>query len=230
MIDIETNIADIQLKIRQLKDASGRAAGTVRLVAVSKKQTVEAIKIAMDAGQSDFGENYVQEAVAKIHELEGNSVVWHFIGAIQSNKTQQIASHFDWVHSIDRLKIAQRLNDQRPAQKSPLNVCLQINIDADNAKAGISPNNCLSLAQHVAAMPHLRLRGLMALPVKSTNVDVTTESFRRMHTLFTKTQQALGLEYFNSLSMGMSQDFELAVEEGATLLRIGTAIFGARSS
>ncbi|NNL57444.1 MAG: YggS family pyridoxal phosphate-dependent enzyme [Pseudomonadales bacterium] len=230
MIDIATNIAALKSRIQQASTKYSRDAGELVLVAVSKKQPASAIAAAHAAGQRHFGENYVQEAIAKIDQMQQTSLIWHFIGPIQSNKTQAIAEHFDWVHSVDRLKIAQRLAAQRPPGHAALNICLQVNIDADPAKAGVAVNDCIDLAQHVANLPGLALRGLMAIPARTDAPAQTRDSFRRLREL----QQSVACQLpagapFDQLSMGMSDDFELAIAEGATLLRVGTAIFGARS-
>ena len=192
-----------------------------------RRQSAAAIRQAVNAGQLEFGENYVQEAIEKMQELHDDRIIWHFIGAIQSNKTRDIAEHFDWVHSVDRLKTAQRLSSQRPESLPALNICLQINIDADPAKSGIAPSEAIALAQQVLTLPNIRLRGLMILPAL---LGDTAISFCAGHQLFSQMQSAVNLDDFDTLSMGMSGDYLQAVEQGATLLRIGTAIFGPRSS
>lgn len=227
MIDIEKNIAAIWRAIAQQNATRLESDHVPRLVAVSKRQPATAIRLAVNAGQLEFGENYVQEAIEKMQELHDDRIIWHFIGAIQSNKTRDIAEHFDWVHSVDRLKTAQRLSSQRPASLPALNICLQINIDADPAKSGIAPSEAIALAQQVRALPNIRLRGLMILPAL---LGDTAISFRAGHQLFSQMQSAVNLDDFDTLSMGMSGDYLQAVEQGATLLRIGTAIFGPRSS
>jgi hypothetical protein len=227
MIDIDKNIAAIWLRIHTVLQRQANVDRAITLVAVSKKQPIEAIRAAFSAGQRHFGENYLQEAVAKIRELAHKTAIWHFIGTVQSNKTGLIAEHFDWVHSVDRLKIAQRLNDQRAVTQQPINICLQVNIDADPAKSGVLPENCLSLARQVAVLPNVRLRGLMVLPAKAETK--AGNSFVRAQSLYAEVQQALNSSDFDTLSMGMSQDFEQALANGATLLRLGTAIFGQRS-
>lgn len=229
MIDIERNIAGVKGRIQQAISKSLRDDLNVNLLAVSKNQPASAIITAHASGLSDFGENYVQEAEAKIRELSTYSIKWHFIGEIQSNKTRFIAEHFDWVHSVDRLKIAQRLNDQRPIDLPPLNICLQINIDNEASKAGIREESLADLITAIQSMPNLCLRGLMAIPAPiATAAKRSSNSFARMRVLFDQHQQQLGAEEFDTLSMGMSADLELAVAEGATLLRVGSDIFGPR--
>jgi len=227
MIDIDENIAAIWQRINASLAKQANAERPITLVAVSKRQPIGAIRAALEAGQLHFGENYLQEAVVKIRELAHKNAVWHFIGALQSNKTALVAEHFDWVHSVDRLKIAQRLSRQRSPEQQALNICLQVNIDADPAKSGIPPETCLSVARQIIGLPQLRLRGLMVLPAKAATDG--TNSFTRAQQLFVDMQEALNSEEFDTLSMGMSQDFELALANGATLLRLGTAIFGQRS-
>ena len=228
MIAIDKNIAAVNARIQRSCDENSRDRNTVALLAVSKKQPVAAIRQAVAAGVADFGENYLQEAEAKITELREMSLIWHYIGAIQSNKTRAIAKLFDWVHSVDRLSIAQRLNDQRPESMPPLNICLQINIDQESSKAGFSQMQIPAVLAAVSALPRLRLRGLMAIPAADAGPDLRRASFNRMHQLF----DGMRREYpqVDTLSMGMSADLELAIAEGATLLRVGTDIFGPRSS
>lgn len=233
MIDIATNIAALKSRILQASTKNSRDTSDITLIAVSKKQPACAIAAAHAAGQQHFGENYVQEAIAKMGELGQNSLIWHYLGPIQANKTRAIAEHFDWVHSVDRLKVAQRLAAQRPASKPALNVCLQVNIDRDPAKAGVDAGACAELAQQVARIPGLQLRGLMAIPARSESAVQTRASFRRLHELYQQVAAQLLHEDcdvpFDQLSMGMSGDFELAIAEGATMVRVGTAIFGPRS-
>jgi pyridoxal phosphate enzyme (YggS family) len=230
MIAIDQNIADVRARIKQATTLYSRESSTIALLAVSKKQPVSAIQVAIAAGINDFGENYLQEAEAKISEIREKSLNWHYIGSIQSNKTRSIAELFDWVHSVDRVSIAQRLSRQRPESLAPLNICLQVNIDAEASKSGLLPAEVLDAVSQISAMPNLRLRGLMAIPAKSTDVEATRASFARMNTLFKQAQQCINCSSFDSLSMGMSADIEPAIAEGATLLRVGTDIFGARSS
>ncbi|MCQ4304709.1 YggS family pyridoxal phosphate-dependent enzyme [Stutzerimonas frequens] len=223
MSTIEKNIAKVAARIREAAQAVHRDAATVGLLAVSKTQPAAAIREAFAAGLRDFGENYLQEALDKQVELDDLPLIWHFIGPIQSNKTKAIAEHFDWVHSVDRLKIAQRLSDQRPATLPPLNVCLQVNLSGEASKSGCTPQELGPLAEAVAAMPQLRLRGLMCIPAPTEDPAEQRAAFARLRLL--RDELALDLD---TLSMGMSQDLEAAIAEGATWVRIGTALFGAR--
>jgi pyridoxal phosphate enzyme (YggS family) len=201
----------------------------VRLLAVSKTFDANAVHQAWRAGQREFGENYIQEGVdkiARLRELEPDGgLVWHCIGPVQSNKTRLVAEHFDWLHTLDRLKIAQRLNEQRPAHLPPLNVCLQVNIDGGDTKSGVAPNEALALAQAVLELPRLRLRGLMTIP---DPVDDMVAVHTRARALFEELQRALAQADFDTLSMGMSGDMDAAVQAGSTLVRVGSAIFGTR--
>jgi PLP dependent protein len=214
---------------KQIADAQARfqASQPVTLCAVSKAQPAAAMRAAYDAGQTVFGENYLQEALQKQAELTDCAIAWHFIGPIQSNKTQLIARHFDWVHSVDRLKIAQRLSDARPSELPPLNICLQVNISEEASKSGASGQELLELALNIKQLPHLQLRGLMAIPAPCSDVDQQRDQFRQVRTLFEQLNSH-GLQ-LDTLSIGMSGDFAAAIAEGATLVRIGTAIFGART-
>jgi len=223
MSTIEKNIAKVAARIREAAQAVDRDPATVGLLAVSKTQPAAAIREAAAAGIRDFGENYLQEALDKQAELSDLPLAWHFIGPIQSNKTKSIAEHFDWVHSVDRLKIAQRLSDQRPAELPPLNICLQVNVSGEASKSGCAPEELLQLAQAVGAMPQLRLRGLMCIPAPSEDPAEQRAAFARLRAL--RDELPLTLD---TLSMGMSQDLEAAIAEGATWVRIGTALFGAR--
>ncbi len=224
MSTIAKNIAKVATRIREAAQAVGRDPGTVGLMAVSKTQPAAAIREAHDAGLLDFGENYLQEALEKQAELADLPLVWHFIGPIQSNKTKPIAEHFDWVHSVDRLKIAQRLSKQRPAELPLLNVCLQVNVSGETSKSGCAPEDVPELARAIAALPNLRLRGLMAIPEPTDDVAEQHAAFASVRQL----QQQVDAE-LDCLSMGMSQDLEAAIAEGATWVRIGTALFGARN-
>lgn len=223
MSTIEKNIAKVAARIREAAQAVGRDPASVGLLAVSKTQPAATIREAAEAGMRDFGENYLQEALDKQGELSELPLTWHFIGPIQSNKTKSIAEHFDWVHSVDRLKIAQRLSDQRPAELPPLNICLQVNVSGEASKSGCAPEELPQLAQAVAAMPRLRLRGLMCIPAPSEDPAEQRAAFARLRAL--RDELPLTLD---TLSMGMSQDLEAAIAEGATWVRIGTALFGAR--
>lgn len=204
---------------------AGRPAADVSLIAVSKTRPAEEVAALADLGQRDFAENYLQEALGKMDALAGRDLVWHFIGPIQTNKTRDIAARFDWVHSVDRDKVARRLNDQRPEGLPPLNVCIQVNIDDEDSKSGVSPEQVPALAQLIASQPRLRLRGLMAIP-RADCADRGQAAFRRLAmTLSSVSNTMPGLD---TLSMGMSDDFDVAIKEGATHIRIGTALFGPR--
>ena len=203
-----------------------RPPGAVRLLAVSKTQPVTAVAAMAAAGQTGFGENYVQEALDKMTELAALALEWHFIGPIQANKTRPIAERFAWVHSVDRLKLAERLSAQRPVSLPPLNVCLQVNIDREPTKHGLDPAEVSAIAAAVAVLPRLRLRGLMAIPAPATDFAAQRPAFARLRTLQDQlTAAGLALD---TLSMGMSDDLEAAIAEGATLVRVGTALFGPR--
>ncbi len=223
MSTIAENIAKVGERIRAAAHACGRDDATIGLLAVSKTKPAAAIRQAHAAGLRDFGENYLQEALQKQSALAELDLVWHFIGPIQSNKTRAIAEHFDWVHSVDRLKVAERLSSQRPAQLPPLNVCLQVNVSGEASKSGCNPEALAELARAVAALPRLRLRGLMAIPAATQDSHQQHAAFARLRQL--KEQLPLNLD---TLSMGMSHDLEAAIAEGATWVRIGTALFGAR--
>lgn len=226
---IAQNLARVRERMLAAANRAGRDPRAVRLLAVSKAQPVEALVAARVAGQDEFGENYLQEALAKRRDpgpLSG--VIWHFIGALQANKTRRVAENFDWVHTVDRQIIAQRLNDQRPTALPPLNVCIEVNLGGEACKSGIAPGQLTALADHVARLPRLKLRGLMALPVVTTDPAEQRRPFRELRQLLeTLNQRGHALD---TLSMGMSADFEAAIMEGATLVRLGTAIFGARAA
>jgi len=225
--DIGANVAAVRERMAAACKAAGRPADAVRLLAVTKTFGVEAIAQAMAAGVCEFGENYLQEAVAKISRLPREAVTWHFIGPIQSNKTRGIAETFDWVHGIDRPKIAQRLSDQRPADLPALQVCVQVNISGEASKSGCAPEEAESLCRAVAQLPRLTLRGLMAIPAPEESGRDVRADYRRLRELFDRLRRS-GLQ-LDTLSAGMSHDLEIAIEEGSTLVRIGTAIFGERS-
>jgi hypothetical protein len=212
--------------VSQAVAAAGRAPGSVRLLAVSKTFPAAAVRAAYSAGQTAFGENYLQEALDKIAALADLPLEWHFIGPIQSNKTRPIAEHFHWVHSVDRLKVAERLSAQRPPHLPPLNICLQVNVSGEVSKSGASPEDAPLLAQELSQLPRLRLRGLMAIPAPADDPSAQRAPFRQLHGLL-DALNARGLQ-LDTLSMGMSHDFPAAIMEGATMVRIGTAIFGAR--
>ena len=205
----------------------GRSIASVSLLAVSKRQPWEAIAALHDLGQQEFGENRLQEALVKQAELADRPITWHFIGPVQSNKTRDIAAHFDWVQSVDRPKIIQRLQEQRPETSAPLNVCLQVNIDDEPQKAGASPDALPDLAAQVEACDRLRLRGLMCIPALSDDTAKTLDSFRRVAQLADELRAAG--HALDTLSMGMSGDLELAIEAGSTLIRVGTDLFGPRT-
>ena len=233
MSRIAQNLQAVISTIVASEHEAGRPAQSVRLLAVSKTFGPEAVLEAVQAGQRAFGENYLQEGVDKIRALAAatpmpdQALEWHFIGPIQSNKTRPIAEHFDWVHTVEREKIALRLNEQRPAELAPLNICLQVNISGEASKSGVAPDQVLALAQAVAGLPRLRLRGLMAIPEPEDDFDKQRAAFRRVRELYDALRaQGLALD---TLSMGMSGDMRAAVLEGATIVRVGSAIFGARS-
>lgn len=223
MSTIAENIAKVGARIREAAQASGRDCATIGLLAVSKTKPAVAVRQAHAAGLRDFGENYLQEALEKQTELADLPLIWHFIGPIQSNKTRAIAEHFAWVHSVDRLKIAERLSAQRPAALPALNVCLQVNVSGEASKSGCSPQDLPALAQAVSRLPNLELRGLMAIPEPTDDPAAQHAAFARLREL----RDSLGLG-LDTLSMGMSHDLEAAIAEGATWVRIGTALFGAR--
>lgn len=227
MSDIATNLERVRARIAAAATAAGRRPESVCLVAVSKTRPTADVAAAADAGQRDFGENYLQEALPKIDALRGRGLRWHYIGPIQSNKTRDIAAHFDWVHSVDRLKIARRLSDRRPDDLGPLDVCVQVNLDAEASKAGAAPAETAALARAVAALPRLRLRGLMAIPAPASDPAAQRKPFAALRRLRDELN-ASGLD-LDTLSMGMTGDLEAAVAEGATIVRVGTAIFGARA-
>ncbi|MBA4288726.1 MAG: YggS family pyridoxal phosphate-dependent enzyme [Pseudomonas sp.] len=223
MSTIAENIAKVGVRIREAAQASQRDFSHIGLLAVSKTKPADAIREAFAAGVTNFGENYLQEALDKQVALSDLALTWHFIGPIQSNKTKPIAEHFAWVHSVDRLKIAERLSAQRPAHLPPLNICLQVNVSGEASKSGCSPDQLSALAHAVTQLPNLRLRGLMTIPEPTDDVSEQRAAFARLREL----QQSLNLD-LDTLSMGMSHDLEAAIAEGATWVRIGTALFGAR--
>jgi len=223
---IVQRLDQVRRRIIRAATAAGRDPASIHLVAVSKTRPTAELEAALAAGQSIFGESYLQDALPKIAAI-GERAEWHFIGPIQSNKTRQIASHFAWVHSVDRLKIAQRLSEQRPPELPPLNVCLQVNTSDETTKGGVSPEETESLATAVAALPRLRLRGLMTIPAPAQDAQQQRLPFAQLRALLEQLNaKGFGLD---TLSMGMSDDLEAAIAEGATLVRIGTAIFGPRA-
>ena len=227
MTTIADNLQRTQARIQQACLDAGRPASSVRLLAVSKTFGADAVVQAFEAGQRAFGENYIQEAVGKITELAHLPLEWHCIGPIQSNKTRLVAEHFQWVHTVDRLKIAQRLSEQRPAHLPPLQVCIQVNMDGGDTKSGVLPQEALALAQAVAALPRLTLRGLMCIPEPAPDFVAALALFTGAKALFTTIYTA-GVP-IDTLSMGMSADLEAAVHGGSTLVRVGSAIFGGRT-
>jgi pyridoxal phosphate enzyme (YggS family) len=229
MGSIAENLQQVRGRIEAACAAANRPVQTVTLLAVSKTFDAGAVREAHAAGQRAFGENYVQEALEKIQALSDQRSVleWHLIGPLQSNKTRVVAEAFDWVHSVDRLKIAQRLSEQRSPQLPPLQVCLQVNISGEDSKSGVAPEEVPALARAVAALPRLRLRGLMAIPEPAADVEAQRRPHRTLRELLLRLQrEGLALD---TLSMGMSADLEAAVTEGATIVRVGTAIFGGRA-
>ncbi len=224
--EIAQRLAAVRQRIRDAEVAYGREAGSVKLLAVSKRQPIEAIRAAIAEGQHAFGENYLQEGAEKREALAGESVEWHFIGALQSNKTRAVAEGFDWVHTIDRLKIARRLSEQRPADAAPLQCCLQVNVSGEASKSGVAPEQAPDLANEIASLPNLHLRGLMTLPEAVPDFESQRAAFRQLRELQARlVADGLALD---TLSMGMSNDLEAAVAEGATMVRLGTAVFGPR--
>ena len=223
MSTIADNISHVGSRIQTATQAAHRPENSVQLLAVSKTKPAEALREAYAAGLRDFGENYLQEALSKQLELADLPLIWHFIGPIQSNKTRAIAEHFEWVHSVDRLKIAQRLSEQRPAELPPLNICIQVNVSGEASKSGCTPDDLPALAAAISTLPRLKLRGLMAIPEPTEDRAEQDAAFAAVQRL----QASLNLP-LDTLSMGMSHDLESAIAQGATWVRIGTALFGAR--
>jgi pyridoxal phosphate enzyme (YggS family) len=236
MSTIDLNLQAVRQAIVSSAHEAGREAAAVRLLAVSKTFSPDAVLAAMEAGQTAFGENYLQEAIDKIAAVASAApalapaLEWHFIGPIQSNKTRPIAEHFDWVQSVDREKIAVRLSEQRPEAKGPLNICLQVNISGEASKSGVAPEELAALAHKVARLPNLRLRGLMAIPEPASEFEQQRAAFRQLRLLYEQLNEQLSAEGLglDTLSMGMSSDMRAAIFEGATIVRIGSAVFGAR--
>jgi pyridoxal phosphate enzyme (YggS family) len=235
MTTIANNLQQVLAAIARACAAAGRDPASVRLLAVSKTFGADAVLQAVAAGQRDFGENYVQEGVEKIAAvraaLPGVALQWHCIGPIQSNKTRLVAEHFDWVHTVDRLKIAERLSAQRPEHLPPLQVCIQVNIDGGPTKSGVAPADALALARAVAKLPRLRLRGLMAIPDHAPEFEAQLAVHTSARRLFDEIAalREPGLEAFDTLSLGMTADLEAAIQAGSTMVRVGTGIFGGRS-
>ncbi|MCQ9050848.1 YggS family pyridoxal phosphate-dependent enzyme [Vibrio diabolicus] len=230
MSSIQQNIEHITSQIRYDEQKCGRTPESVQLLAVSKTKPVEAILEAYQAGQNAFGENYVQEGVSKVQHFAehypDNRIEWHFIGPIQSNKSRLVAEHFDWVHTIDRTKISQRLNDQRPSELKPLQVLIQVNTSGEASKSGVTEAEVFELAELISRLPNLTLRGLMSIPANVSDYESQLHEFQKLATL----KQTLEAQFpeIDTLSMGMSGDMTAAIEAGSTMVRIGTAIFGAR--
>lgn len=227
MQNIEKNLSSVQAQIRQAEIDHARTPGSVSLLAVSKKKPASEIRAAWQAGQRDFGENYLQEARQKIEALQDLDICWHFIGALQSNKTASVAEAFDWVHCVDRLKIAERLSAQRPAAMKPLNLCIQVNIDGEASKAGVNLDEVFELAEKINALKNIRFRGLMTIPAPRQDFADQREPFARLAQAL-ESIRGKGISC-DTLSMGMSADMQAAIAEGATIVRIGTAIFGERA-
>jgi pyridoxal phosphate enzyme (YggS family) len=228
MLEIKNNLETILRRMVKACEAAGRTPDSVRLLAVSKTFPAQAVVQAHAAGQIDFGENYIQEGVEKIQALAHLPLVWHCIGPIQSNKTRLVAEHFDWVHSVDRLKIAQRLSEQRPTSRAPLQVCIQVNVDGGPTKAGVPPEQAAELAGQIASLPGLRLRGIMSIPEPAPDFASALAVHQRSLALY-ESLQAEGFD-LDTLSLGMSADLEAAIHAGSTMVRVGSAIFGARSA
>jgi pyridoxal phosphate enzyme (YggS family) len=228
MTMIANNLQSVHARILSACIASGRGPGEVKLLAVSKTFGPDAVRSAFAAGQTEFGENYLQEAVEKMAGLRDLPLVWHCIGPIQTNKTRLVAEHFDWAHTVDRLKIAQRLSEQRPAHLPPLQICLQVNIDGGPTKSGVAPHETLALAREVARFPRLKVRGLMTIPEPAPDFAAALEVHSQTRALFDQLRSA-GLA-LDTLSMGMTGDLEAAIHAGSTMVRVGTAIFGGRAS
>jgi len=228
VIRVTENLRKIRDLLAEAAEDAGRNTNCVNLLAVSKKQPFPRVLEAIEAGQREFGENQAAEGIEKIERLADDELVWHFIGHLQSNKTKVVAEHFDWVHSVDRFKIARRLSDQRPASMGKINICLQVNVDAEASKTGVAPEALPGLARQVADLPGVSLRGLMCLPRIRTDFESQRKPFARLRELAQDLRSA-GIDT-DTLSMGMSDDFRAAVFEGSTIVRIGTAVFGPRSA
>ena len=225
MNDIKQRLAKIKSQIRHAEIAVGRDKGSVQLLAVSKTKPATDIAIAYQAGQRHFGESYLQEALKKQQELAAFDISWHFIGPIQSNKTKAIATHFSWVHSVDRLKIAKRLSEQRPVHLPALNICLQVNISAETTKSGVTLAELPQLIKQVSVLPNIKLRGVMAIPESESDYENQRQPFRQLY----QAVKRLDIAELDTFSFGMTGDLKAAIAEGSTIVRIGTALFGARS-
>ncbi len=226
MIRVTENLASVRESLEKSAVAAGREPHSVKLLAVSKKQPLSKILAAANAGQLDFGENFVNEAIEKIAQSEGSGLIWHFLGHLQNNKTRAVAENFDWVHTIDTQKTARRLSEQRPSVLGPINICLQVNIDDEPGKSGVACSEVTALAAACRELPNLRLRGLMCLPLARAAFSEQRRPFAQLRKL--AQQLLLGGIHTDTLSMGMSEDFRAAIFEGATIVRIGTALFGNR--
>ena len=222
---ISENLSLVRQRLREAEQRADRPEGSVGLVAVGKTWPATALEEAYRLGQRDFGENYLQEAIAKQEALSHLAIIWHFIGPIQSNKTRPLAERFDWIHGVDRLKIAQRLSEQRPEHLPPLNLCIQVNVSQETSKFGVALDDLKPLAEAINELPRIKLRGLMAIPAPSDDFEEQRQSFRILRVAL----EQLFIPSMETLSMGMSDDLEAAVMEGATFVRIGTAIFGKRT-
>ncbi len=233
MTIISDNLQQVRGRIRAACEAAGRRADAVQLLAVSKTMAADAVQAAFEAGQTAFGENYIQEAVGKIQALRTLPITWHCVGPVQSNKTRLVAEHFDWIHTLDRLKIAERLSEQRPAGLPPLQVLIQVNVDGGANKSGLPPHDALALAQAVSQLPRLQLRGLMCIPEPAANSIANYAALTGTCALFDRLKSLAGdfaaeSVNFDTLSMGMTADLEAAIACGSTMVRVGTAIFGGR--
>jgi len=226
MNNLKENLNNVRARVHSACEKAGRSPSEIAILAVSKKHSVERILALHELGQTSFGENYVQEALAKIEQLADQAINWHFIGPLQSNKTREVAKHFQWVQSADRARILQRLSNQRPANLPDLNICIQVNIDSEPQKAGAMPDEVMDLAQAALTLPGLRLRGLMAIPKAASESHDPADSYMRMKSLFLELIEN-GIE-LDTLSMGMSGDLEAAIMHGSTMVRIGTDLLGPR--
>ena len=227
-MNIADNLARIRTEISGAESQYSRIKGSVKLIAVSKTRPVDDINKAFTAGQTDFGENYCQEAIEKIDTINNPAICWHFIGPVQSNKTRQIATHFDWVHTVDRIKIARRLAESRPPEKPPLNICIQVNISDEETKSGASLNEVPALITEIGKFTSLKVRGLMTLPAPAYALDSQRIPFAKLRLCLEELKQIN--PNLDTLSMGTTQDMLAAIAEGATMVRIGTAIFGSRNA
>lgn len=226
MSSIAENLNQVRQQIKSASEKANRDSSEVTLLAVSKTRPSDDLRKAYAEGQRDFGENYLQESLEKITELNDLNICWHFIGPLQSNKTKAVAENFDWMHTVDRLKIAQRLSTQRPDNLPPLKICIQVNISREQSKSGVSPEELPELVDKISQLPNICIRGLMAIPKATDNPLEQQQTFASMKTLLEQLQQRH--KDMDTLSMGMSGDMDIAIEEGSTIVRIGTAIFGAR--